>query len=176
MKTQNIPRGIPSSNAVAQPMEIGAGMSDRRTGHVAPIFNSNINNQAEREWFQDLEKRSVDPKDAPSSFHDPVFNVMPDKNALREIEEIILAEGQIIDAFMMPEGAHLKIQDANDDVYVVFSPKTPFVALGTKVKIVDTVVKHISTYSSSKGEPFVDETHSITVMEADDENEDEPEE
>jgi hypothetical protein len=109
--------------------------------------------------------------DAPSSFHDPVFNVMPDKNALQEIEEVILAEGQIIDAFMMSAGAHLKIQDANDDVYVVFSPKTPFVALGSKVKIVDTVVKHISTYSSSKGQPFVDETHSITVLEMDEEDE-----
>jgi len=171
MRTQNIPRGIPASNAVAQPMEIGAGMSDRRTGHVAPIFNSNINNQAEREWFQDLEKRSVDPRDAPSSFHDPVLNVMPDKSALQAIEEVILAEGKIIDAFMMLDGAHLKIQDANDDVYVVFSPKTPFVALGSKVKIVDTIVKHTSTYSSSKGEPFVDETHSITVLEMDNEDE-----
>lgn len=169
MRMRNIPRALQSESSLAEPIELGSGIVDRRVQHgtIGPLQNSQVNNLQEREWFDQLENADEDPRNARSDYHDPV-NVMLDNREKTIIEEVELATGYIKNAVMYPDGAHLQINN-EDEKYFVFIQGTNFVVYGTKVKIIDRVIKtsYASELFKENGEFPMEESHSLMILEDD---------
>ena len=168
MRMNSIPRALPTEYSIAEPVEVGSGMVDRRVEHAVagPLHNNQVNNPQEREWFNKLEDRDPDPRNARSDYHDPTMNIMVDKKTKTSINDIELAEGYIDDAIMYPNGAHIKLIDG-EDVYFIFAPDTNFIVKGTKIKIIDKVVITTLPYAIYPGsdELAQEETHSLVILE-----------
>ena len=168
MRMNSIPRALPPEHSIAEPVEVGSGMVDRRVEHsvVGPLHNNQVNDLREREWFNELENRDPEPRNARSDYHDPAINIMVDRKTKTSFEDIELAEGYIEDAIMYPEGAHIQLVDG-EDVYFIFAPQTNFVVKGTKVKVVDKVVITTHPYAVYPGsdELAQEESHSLVISE-----------
>jgi len=169
MRIRNIPRALPSEVSIAEPIELGSGMEDRRAGHsfVAPLNSNQVNDPREMQWFKESEIRDPDPRTARSDYHDPV-NFMIDKREKKEFLEVELAEGYIESAIMYPNGAHLYIVN-EDESYFTFIENVNFIVTGTKVKVIDKIIKTI--YPS--GNFNIDEKHSLILIEVEEEQENE---
>lgn len=166
MRMRNIPRGLPSEPSIAEPIELGSGITDRRINHAAigPLANNAINNPDERDWFNELEKNDPDPRFAKSNYHDPV-NVMMDPKEKKEFEDVDLCEGYIKDAIMYPNGAHINLIDGENS-YFVFIENVNFIVVGTKIKIVDHIVR--TSYSFGSFNKTTDEIHALNIIEIED--------
>ena len=172
MRIHNIPRGLSSETAVAEQIELGAGTTDRRVGHVGPVASGNVSHVSEKEWFQNLETQETDPRLARSDYHDYPTNVMMDKTVKKNIEEVELCEGLIIAASMYPEGAGLTIQNSDTEIFYVFIPSINFVVQGAAVKIIDRVISTIYDGNNIFGSnPLVqDEEHELLIIELEEES------
>jgi len=165
MRMNNIPRALKQGNSIVEQIELGPGMSDRRTKHIS-----------EQNWFDNLKNTNIDPRYARSDYHDPA-NIMVDRKTKTEIKEIELAEGYIEDVIMYLDGAHIKIIDEND-IYFIFAPDINFIVKGTKIKVIDKIIKTIFPYETypGSGEFAFEEKRSLIITECEQNNETETEE
>ena len=160
MRMKHVPRALQSENSIAEQIELGSGMSDRRVDHFQE------NKKLENDWFKNMAESNPDPRFARSDYHDPVNNIVLDKREQKDVEEVELAEGYIEDVIMYPDGAHIKILN-EDEIYFVFIKDLNFIVKGTKIKVVDTVVTvtHLyGSYAGESGEFSKEETHSLDIL------------
>lgn len=160
MRMNNIPRALPNEQNIAEPIELGSGVKDIRAKH-----------NTEQQWFDDLKNANPDPRHARSDYHDPP-SIMPDHRIKTTVTENEIAQGYIDDAIMYHDGAHLKIVDEND-IYFIFSQDTNFVVKGTKIKIIDKVIKNILPYNtlSDSNEFITEEKHLLVIEEVEESGE-----
>ena len=120
MRIRDVPRGLPDDgDQIAESMEIGSGMKDVHAKHGMST--------AERRHFEELEKRPLDPREAPSNFHDPrppreegLFIDDLRGPAARSGED--LCRGVVVGCFMQEEGAHIELEDEAGSVHYLFWP------------------------------------------------------
>lgn len=174
MRMENIPRGLKKEDSVAEPLELGAGMKDRKINHVGPTPNYMVENETEREWFTE-NAEEFDPRLARSDYHDKKsISSTLNKRSKKQIEKVDLCEGNIENVIMYPGGAHITINN-DTDIFFVFVEDVNFVIKDTKVKVIDNITKITHPYETyiGSGELSVEENHFLTVIGIDDVENDE---
>lgn len=137
MRLRDVPRGLPSEDQVAEPLEVGAGMRDPHAKHGM--------NDAERRHFEELERRPVDPRDLPSDIHDRVRPasqsgvLIDDMRGPAATRGERVCRGVVVGCFMQSGGAHVELEDGEGVLHYLFWPGVRHVVMGTAY---DVSVRH----------------------------------
>lgn len=150
MNIKNIPRGIPSTKNIAQPIELGSGMQDRRVNHIS---NEDI-----------ITNTHFDPKDqSRSDYHGLTNKQFLTPIESRDIKKEVLFHGEIKDALMFPQGAHLKVIGDDENEYFIFADGIDIVSSGTRVTVYDVMVTN--TYENMSGRDYQEQERKIRIEE-----------